>query len=398
MPNPLQVTLATISRFATIELAAQLERYHALEAVYTGLARHFVRTTRVAPHRIRTFPWIQTPLEAAQRLNLVSHRVAIEIGWYAKQALDCHIAKTLHPCHVYCALSGIGLASGKVAKEQGAVYVCNRLSSHILHQDRILREEFESLGLLFAGIDHRILDKECAEYEQADTILVPSAFARDSFLEMGLTSDKVHAIPFGVDTGQFKPSMPRDEVFRVLFVGQLSVRKGLHYLLQAYKRADLANATLVLVGEPQSETKELLDRFPVKSVELLGTLTRREVAEQMSRASAFVLPSIEEGLAQVLVEALACGCPVIASRNTGATDLFNDGEEGWIVPVGSGDEMASCLIRLYDDPTLLDDMSRKAQKRIANIRGWDGFGDRAVALFAKLAQGKGYDIELPQSL
>ena len=115
---------------------------------------------------------------------------------------------------------------------------------------------------------------------------------------------------------------PRDARFRILFVGQLSVRKGLHYLLQAVSLANLHDATLVLIGAEQPETKALLARFPVSSVEITGPLSRPEVANQMSRASVFMLPSIEEGLFLVMEEAMACGCPVIATENTGATDLF----------------------------------------------------------------------------
>ena len=64
-------------------------------------------------------------------------------GWFAKQALDRHV---MQPCHVYCALSGVGLASGVVAQDRGALYVCYRNSTHILYQDQILRHEYEKLN------------------------------------------------------------------------------------------------------------------------------------------------------------------------------------------------------------------------------------------------------------
>ena len=183
MPDNLKVTLATISRFNSFELAAQLERYQVLTTIYTGFARHFLRSYPIASERIRTFPWLQTPLEAAQRLRLMPRRWEERAGWHAKQALDRHIARTLPSTHVYCALSGVGLASGIVAQSHGAIYVCNRLSCHIVYQEEILRQELDRLDLPFAGIDQRIIDKECAEYDAADAILVPSTFARRSFID-----------------------------------------------------------------------------------------------------------------------------------------------------------------------------------------------------------------------
>ena len=396
MSQDLQVTLTTISRFHSFEMAMQLERTRTLAAIHTGLARTFVKSYPIAPARIRTFPWFQTPLEAAQKLGLISNRWAERAGWHTKQALDRHVARTLRPSHVYCALSGVGLASGKVAQKQGAAYVCYRNSTHILCQDEILKKEYESLDLPYAGIDPRVIAKECAEYEAADAVLVPSDFVRRSFIEKGMAPEKVHSIPLGVNLMSYERRAARDEKFRILFVGQLSVRKGLHYLLQAFRLADLKDATLVLVGAEHPETRSLLERFPVSSIEVTGPLSRAEVATQMSRASLFVLPSIEEGLSLVMAEALACGCPVIASENTGATDLFTDGEEGAIVPVGDINALAQNMIRLHDDRALLNEMALKARQRVQKIGGWDSFGAAAVRLFEQLARAAGHDVAIPE--
>lgn len=395
MPDNLKVTLATISRFNIFELAVQLEQHQVLDAIYTGFARHFVRSYPIAPRRIRTFPWLQTPLEVAQRLHLIPRRWEESAGWYAKQALDRHIARTMPLSHIYCALSGIGLASGAIAQSNGTVYVCNRLSCHINYQDQILRKEFDRLELPFAGIDPRIVEKERAEYDAADAILVPSAFARRSFIKAGVSENKVHAIPFGVNTSTFRRSGTRDDRFRILFVGQLSVRKGLHVLLEAFRKADLRNATLVLVGAEQPETRSLLSRSGVASVEITGPLGQPDIVSQMSRASVFVLPSIEDGFGLVMAEAMACGCPVIASENTGAVDLFSNGEEGVIVPVGDADALAESLTRLYDDTTLRDAMAEKALRRVVKIGGWDSYGSSVVGLFERLARKAGHDVTAP---
>lgn len=392
MARPLQVTLTTISRFHSFEAATQLARRSALAAIYTGLARPFLRQYALAPDLIRSYPWFQTPLEALHRLRMLPPRLAEGAGWHAKQALDRHVARTLPDCHVFCALSSVGLRAGQAAHDRNIVYVCDRSSSHIVFQDRLLREAYEAQDLSYSGIDPRLIDRECAEYEGADAILVPSSFVARSFEKMGLPAEKIHCVPLGVNVDTYRRCAPRDENFRILFTGWLSVRKGLHHLLQAVERASLSKATLVLAGPAVPETQTLLKRYPVANIEITGSLSHTEVARQMSRASVLVLPSIEEGFGMVMAEALACGCPVIASSNTGAADFFTDGEEGYIFPSGDTDALAQKIVQLYSDPQLLAEMSEKAVERVLKLGGWDTYGDATFTLFSRLARSAGHEI------
>ncbi len=106
----------------------------------------------------------------------------------------------------------------------------------------------------------------------------------------------------------------------------------------------------------------------------------------MSRSHVLVLPSIEEGLALVQAQALACGCPVICSTNTGGEDLFSDGVEGFIVPVRDPTALADRMQRLADDPALQETMREAALNRVQSIGGWTDYGDRWEALLRKLTQ------------
>ena len=89
------------------------------------------------------------------------------------------------------------------------------------------------------------------------------------------------------------------------------------------------------------------------------------------------MPSIEEGLALVQGQAMACGLPVIATTNTGAEDLFTDGVEGFIVPIRDPEAIREKLLRLYHDPELREEMSRAALSRVQSMAGWDDYGVRA---------------------
>jgi glycosyltransferase involved in cell wall biosynthesis len=281
-------------------------------------------------------------------------------------------------------LSGSALTAGRTVRQRGGRYVCDRGSTHIRYQMRLLAEEYDRVGIRFAPVHPRLIEREEAEYREADAITVPSHFAARSFAEAGADAAKVNVIPYGVDLEHFHPTLPRDPGFRVLFVGQLGVRKGILYLLKAFRQAALPGARLVFVGSTAGETEALLGGDPLTDIEFTGALSREEVAAQMSRASVMVLPSIEEGLAMVQAQALACGCPVIATPNSGAEDLFEDGREGFIVPIRDPESIARALTLLYRDRDLLHAMSEAARRRMETIGGWDRYGGQILALFDRL--------------
>jgi glycosyltransferase involved in cell wall biosynthesis len=104
----------------------------------------------------------------------------------------------------------------------------------------------------------------------------------------------------------------------------------------------------------------------------------------MSRSHVLVLPSVEEGLALVQGEAMACGCPVIATTATGCEDLFSDGVEGFIVPDRDTAALADRMQQLADDPALRESMSAAALERVKSLGGWDTFGARWDALLHNL--------------
>ena len=378
-----RVVLTTHGRFHSFDLAEQLQRAGLLSAIYTPYPKFKLRNTRVDPGSIRSFPLVSALhrlVEGRPAPRIVKQMLQL----YAGMAIDAYVTLTRPPCDVLMALSGSGLSSGRDVQRHGGRYVCDRGSTHLRYQMRLLAEEYEQVGIPFAPVHARMIAREEAEYAQADAITVPSRFAARSFVESGVDAAKLHVIPYGVDLRHFRPTVPRDPDFRVLFVGQLGVRKGIGYLLKAFRRARLPGAKLVFVGSPSSETMTLLGGGPQGDVEFTGALGRDEVARQMSRASVMVLPSIEEGLAMVQAQALACGCPVIATSNSGAEDVLDHGTEGFIVPIRDPDAIAQALTLLYRDRDLLHAMSLAGRRRMERIGGWDRYGAQILALFETL--------------
>jgi starch synthase len=170
----------------------------------------------------------------------------------------------------------------------------------------------------------------------------------------------------------------------VLFAGSVGLRKGVPYLLEACAKVRHPAKRLRVAGALNPDLRTVLGRLPQEQVEMLGAVSQPRLAELMSTSHVMVLPSIEEGLALVQGQALACGCPVLASTNTGGEDLFTDGVEGFIVPVRDVEALTDRMQQLVDDPALRQRMSEAALQRVRSIGGWKEYGDRWESLLEEL--------------
>jgi alpha-maltose-1-phosphate synthase len=176
----------------------------------------------------------------------------------------------------------------------------------------------------------------------------------------------------------------RPPLFRVCYVGRVELAKGIGYLLQAWKRLALPRAELLLIGEVRPEMDLLLRSYANPSVHLMGSLPPWKVAENYRRSSVFVFPSVNEGLALVLLEAMASGLAVVASDKSGATDCVTEGKEGLVVPAGSTDAFAEALFWCYHHQDELMVMGTAARKRVAEQFTLAHYEQRQIDLYRSL--------------
>jgi starch synthase len=120
-------------------------------------------------------------------------------------------------------------------------------------------------------------------------------------------------------------------------------------------------------------------------MDIIGSGPNIGLRRHYSRASVFVLPSIEEGFGMVIGEAMACGCPVIASTNTGPSELISEGVEGFIVQICSPQQIADRLQQLADQPQLRALMGQAALAMVQQLGGWDSYGDAWASLLQQSA-------------
>lgn len=217
------------------------------------------------------------------------------------------------------------------------------------------------------------------ELERADLILCPSFFVRDTMTANGIPAGKCFVNPFGVDTSIFTPRPAVPEIARFISVGTISLRKGHQYLFRAFEEVKhvIPSAELVCVGDVKVDFRREWPRWR-------GTFTHhphlshRELAKLLSQCTAFVLPSLEEGFARVITEAMAAGLPIIASHESGATTLVRDGVEGFIVPAREPRRIADAMTKIAGDPAMNREMGEAAYKKGAVGNTWQDYGGRLL--------------------
>jgi starch synthase len=387
--KPLQVVQAVFGTYHHFDLARELFARGCLKGICSTFPWIRLEREGIPRNLVHTFPWIHTPQFLLQRLCGIPKALNWEIGWHAGRTFDRWVARNMPPCDAYVAISGAGEVSGPRAQSLGAKYICDRGSSHMRYAGRILSEEYRRWGIAGTIIPERFIAREEIEYAQADAITVPSEFARRSFIEMGVSPEKIHKIPYGVRLDKFRPiAEPPQDCFEVLFVGQVGLRKGIPYLLQAFAQLKHPRKRLRIVGGLSREIGAILPKLPQDSVEVVGHVPQDRLAGIMSSSHVMVLPSIEEGLALVQAQAMACGCPLICTTNTGGEDLITDGVEGWVVPIRSPEAIANRLQQLADDAELQHHMSEAALARVRCFGGWREYGEGWIEVLQHLTPSR----------
>ena len=315
-------------------------------------------------------------------------RTANRPALYIARAFGRFSARHLPEADVLVAWSGAGVEAFAAAKRRGMLMVLERGSTHIAAQNEILRDAYAQWDVPVAPIDARLIDRELSEYEHADLIVTGSAHARASFIDRGIASTRVVANPYGVDLKRFHPRSPSarpNKGGRILFVGEIGIRKGVPWLLDAIALLPPA-WELHLVGPLAPGMRDVLARRPTARVVLRGVLSGQALADAYREADIFCLPSIEEGFGMVILQAMASGVPVVASAATGGPDVGQHGRDILLVPPADTAALAEALGGLIHDSDWRRSIGAAGAARVEAGFSWDDYGRRAVAILQGLVR------------
>jgi len=203
--------------------------------------------------------------------------------------------------------------------------------------------------------------------------------------------EKTSTIPFGVDTETFKPTkitQPQKEL-EILYGGSLYALKGVPFLIRAIAQArqNKINANLTIVGEgAQKETLiALVKTLQIeKHVKFEGFVPNSKMPMYYNRCDIFCFPTLGEPFGKAVVEAMACGKPVIATNVGGTAEIIQNRENGILVPPANSEAIAAEITRLINDPQESRRIGKKARETIVERFSWEKIAEKYHQLYSAL--------------
>ncbi len=398
MTNPPGIVIAHPHGNANVRQAAlAFAEAGALRAFWTGVAwnpdaplarlvprrlrRQLERRAVAPPLRpyLRLHPWREVLRLSARQLRMHALARARALSPNAcHEDLDRRVARALErdggaTVGAVYAYDHCALASFRVAADRGIRRLYDLPIGHWRALEATLREEraawpgWESLvpAVDFASPEFQRKD---SELELADRVIVPSRFVARTLATHGPRVAETVVVPFGAPAGV--PLSERDlerapgAPLRLVYVGAVDLRKGVPYLLRAFAGVR-GIATLTVVGRGGDGCAALARALA--GVRRYDSLPNAEVLALMRDADVFLFPTLFEGMALVVPEAMSQGCAVITTPNSGAEDVIRDGENGFLVPPRQVEPLVATIERLHRDRDLLRRVRLAAQ---ATGRAW----------------------------
>ncbi|NOQ14160.1 MAG: glycosyltransferase [Methyloprofundus sp.] len=372
----MKVNIGVVGRFHAFDLARELKRHDLLNKLITTYPKFKVKEWEIDKNDIVS----ELPLEILNRyrkkLPLLSNN---SINSFVNKQHAKNAARYLDECDIYIGWSGSSLETIIKAKEQNKITILERGSSHYSHQMATLLDEYKKYANTHFIPNYMAWQRELLEYELADYISIPSSYVQRTFVENGIPEEKLLLNPYGVNLSKFEQVTKKDSIFRIIYAGGLSLRKGSHYLLQAFYELNLPNCELWHLGSITDEIKPFINQYPCKNISFFGHLQQDELHKYYSQGSVFIMASIEEGMAMVQLQAMACGLPLICTMHTGGDDLMTaNGKEGFAIPAQEVDALKEKILFMYDNQSLAKEMGQRAKKRVSNGFSWADYGNRYV--------------------
>jgi glycosyltransferase involved in cell wall biosynthesis len=293
---------------------------------------------------------------------------------------------------IYHYRAGFGGRSIARARELGLVTVCDHSTVHpalletlIANRGKMPRADGDRSQPSGDPIVRRILE----DIDAADRVLVNSEFVKRTFLEVGWPDERVHVLYLGVDDNFIEgdvepPAEPTEERLQLLFAGRFQRDKGAEVLIDALSGLGPGiDWELLIAGPIPPEIRAVHGGFlEDERVKQLGTLLRPELRRRMLAAPVFVFPSFAEGSARAVFEALACGCYVITTPNSGT--IVEQGVHGALVPPGDAERLAEAIAEADRDRTGVAQIGRRNAELVAAHFRQSNYGDGLESFYVGL--------------
>ncbi|MGA7579035.1 MAG: glycosyltransferase family 4 protein [Desulfobaccales bacterium] len=342
--------------------------------------------SEIPVNKITAFNWLGFKYSIRlSRAKTLSEKQTIYIN-ISKSFCEKIVKKGLNGADIVYTFESNGLELLTECQKEGLTGLVEQSVAAKKIASKLLAEEYEAWPDWELSYSEKYdwanrMAREEEEWGLADKIICPSEFVANGLKSLKVSPEKIVIVPYGIDTRKWSKidRKPHKGPLRIIFVGELGVRKGLPYLLEAISRLPKGGVVTRLIGKSNIRLDKLR-RFQ-KLVEITGLLPRSMIPEQYHWGDVFIFPSICEGSATVTYEAMAAGLPIITTPNAGS--VVRDGIDGFIVPIRDAGAIAEKLEILLRDRELLVWMSQNARARAEEF-SWNHYGTRLENMLMNL--------------
>lgn len=260
-----------------------------------------------------------------------------------------------------------------------------------IYTEKIFRkdnENFPDSKILDEAIylkDNIELKRNEEELYLSDYFFVGSSFVKDSLLYSGVKDKSIFINPYGVNINQFcaKKVYQTANPLRLIFVGAVCYRKGIHHLLSVVSEFSKEEVVLDIIGGFSPSDEYYITYKDCENIHFRGFVTHDVLAQYYKNADIFVLPSLSEGFAQVSLEAMSCGLPVICTTNSGCNDAIKNFETGFVIEPSNREQLKERIDWFILNRSCIEIMGKKARLISLNYT-WENYSDRLTKTIEKI--------------
>ena len=383
----IKASIIVSGKFHSFYLAEQLEKKNSLQSIITSYPTFLVKKNNISKNKIISLPLKEIIERILIKFKLTKYLSKIYYHLNSLFDRQASLKFDIENSNIVVGWSGcIEQTFIKInQRKKKVIKLLERGSSHILYQKKILTEEYKLFSYNKNPIDSKIIQKELREYNLADYIVVPSEFAKHSFMEHGIKEEKLIKIPYGVELSHFDKNNFNNDKFTIISVGKVCLRKGSYYLMKAFKELNLPNSKLIFVGSIDPEIKHIIMPYlKENNIDFVGHVPQFQLKKFYNQSSVSVICSVEEGLAMVQAQAMASGIPLICTTNSGGSDIIDENVNGFVCPIRNIEYLKEKILFFYEDKNKVKLFGENAYNKAQNFLSWDNYGQKINEEYQKL--------------
>jgi len=396
--NPTKfVTTCARSRFYIFEQAYQLQKRNLLHKLVTDYPKSYPKKFNID----------ESNIESKILLGIIAHGFGC-VAHMIKSNIKDNITKQIsnfagltfansidEETKIMICMSTFAYESIMRSKQLGIISIVDQASLHKKTQISYIEKEKDSNDYQkpTPTISSWVLDKEDAEFKNADHIFCPSNLSKSTLIKQGVPEKKIFVNYLGVDVKKFYPDKHKKSNLEIQigFVGQITLSKGILTILNAIKLINDKKFNFSFVGQRYNDEEfdKKIISYNLKNVSFLPPLNQQKLQKFYNKIDILVMPSVSDGFGLVVIEAMSCGIPVIVSDQCGAAEIVKDGSNGLIFEASNSSELAKKIIYLSENLEEYTYNSLKKSTILDKQLSWETYGDNLSKILIKILNEKG---------